>query len=226
MIGRWIRIMTRARYVEGGIDSLVYKTFFPKSMSGVFVDVGAGDTVYLSISRFFERKGWRVIIIEPNPVFAAAHRKLGHEVYEFACADFEADGNSFDLVSSNGVLDEGRITYEAGSALKLRGELPPGMTKSLIKVNVRKLDTILLQYAKLSRIDILSVDVEWWELEVLKGIDLNLFRPRVVILENIKKSTLHRQTMNHHGYDLWRRSDPNDIYIRRWHTEYSTFKAK
>jgi len=34
-------------------------------------------------------------------------------------------------------------------------------------------------------IDILSVDVEGWELEVIAGLDLEKFKPRVMIIENL-----------------------------------------
>ena len=37
----------------------------------------------------------------------------------------------------------------------------------------------------MDHIDILSVDVEGWELEVIAGLDLEKFKPRVMIIENL-----------------------------------------
>ena len=66
---------------EGGLDRIVHERFFGDASAGVFVDVGAARPDYLS---FYRSAGWRVIVIEPNPEFCAAHRALGHEVLEYA----------------------------------------------------------------------------------------------------------------------------------------------
>lgn len=55
-----------------------------------------------------------------------------------------------------------------------------------IAVNVRKLDTILAaHYPEVEEIDIVSVDVEGWELTVMRGLTFEKYRPKVVILENL-----------------------------------------
>ena len=51
-----------------------------------------------------------------------------------------------------------------------------------VRVSARTL-TSVLEEARAPRVDLLSLDVEGYELEVLKGLDLNRYRPRLVVLE-------------------------------------------
>jgi hypothetical protein len=74
-----------------------------------------------------------------------------------------------------------------------------------IKVKLRRLDTILQVHApELERIDIFSVDVEGWELEVLAGLDFRKHRPSVLVIENLFDDPAYRARINECGYLLWR----------------------
>jgi hypothetical protein len=84
-----------------------------------------------------------------------------------------------------------------------------------IPVKVRKLDTILSEYEPdLREIDILAVDVEGWELNVMRGLSLKKYRPKIVILENLFKDARYVAFMQTFGYVLWRHLEPNDVYVR------------
>ncbi|HTE96040.1 MAG TPA: FkbM family methyltransferase, partial [Bradyrhizobium sp.] len=83
-----------------------------------------------------------------------------------------------------------------------------------IKVNLRRLDTILKSHASgVDRIDILSVDVEGWELEVLDGLSMPRYRPRVMIIENLFDDEKYRSYMKNINYVLWRTIPPNEVYV-------------
>ena len=84
-----------------------------------------------------------------------------------------------------------------------------------ISVKVRKLDTILATHEPdLRAIDILCVDVEGWELNVMRGLTLERYRPKVVILESVFNDPEYIAFMQARGYRLWRRLEPNDVYVR------------
>ena len=84
---------------------------------------------------------------------------------------------------------------------------------STIPVKVRRLDTILATHEPdLRAIDILAIDVEGWELNVMRG--LTRYQPDVVILENNFDSAEYAAFMTARGYRRWRRLEPNDIYVR------------
>lgn len=80
---------------EHDVDLVVRDAFFAGTADGVLVEVGAARPEYLSISASYRALGRRIIAIEPNPEFCAAHRALGHDILEYAATDTEADDASF-----------------------------------------------------------------------------------------------------------------------------------
>jgi FkbM family methyltransferase len=203
---------------EGGIDEKVRDRFFPKVHDGVFVDVGAGRPDFLSMSALYRQLGWHVIAIEPNPVFCDAHRAAGHEVLQYACADRDENGVPFEVVDSHGQpYADGRVSFESFSALAVKSAyraLRPDLDVDRIVVDVRKLDTLLAEHAPdVGPVEILSVDVEGWELEVLAGFSFERYMPSVLIIENLFNDARYQRVLGEQGYVLWRRVAPNDVYV-------------
>jgi FkbM family methyltransferase len=207
---------------EGNVDLIVHDTFFRDGKTGVLVEVGAARPDYFSISASFRSHGWRIIAIEPNPDFCAAHRALGYDVLEYACSDEDADGVPFFVVDSRGHQHSndlyGQVTYESVSSLGIDPAIFPGRPDrkvTTIQVQVRRLDTILAQHAPdIGEIDVLAVDVESWELRVMRGIDLAKYRPKVVILENLRDDAGYLSFMRDVGYIYWKHIELNDVYVR------------
>jgi len=203
---------------EHDVDIRVFEKFFNDGNTDrVFVDVGAARPDYLSVSALYREKGWRVIAIEPNPEFADMHRALGHEVYQYACGttDGEAD---FCVADSHGQAYEGgSVSYESFSSLALKpgyqALLPKSVSLNTIRVKVRRLDTVL-QETGVDHIDMLSADVEGWELEVLDGLDFSRFTPSVIVLENFLRDQSYKVRLTELGYVLWKELFPNQVYIR------------
>jgi FkbM family methyltransferase len=208
--------------VEGDVDGLVRAHFFPDpAYEGVMVEVGAARPDYLSIGASFRALGWRVLSIEPNPDFAALHRARGHEIVEVACGEQDAEDVSFFVVNSKQVeYLGGAVTAESFSSLGIRGDyadLMRGVDVEMteIKVAVRRLDRVLAEnMPEVARIDIVSVDVEGWEMEVLRGLNFDVYRPKVLIIEHLKNGPKYEDVMREFGYVLWGRVEPNEIYVQ------------
>jgi FkbM family methyltransferase len=204
---------------EHELDRIIHDAFFRGASSGVFVDVGAAGPDSLSMSAMYRDFGWRVIAIEPNPVFCEAHRTAGNEVLEYACSDHDEDDVDFEVVDSHGAVYEGvPLSFESGSALTVRDAYralhPNELDVRHITVSVRRLDSILHAHAPdVRRLDIVSIDVEGWELEVLAGFALERYRPRVLIVENYFNDAVHGRALSARGYKLWRHIGPNDVYV-------------
>jgi len=213
---------------EGDVDRKVMEKFFPGVTSGVFVDVGAANPDYLSISALYRKIGWNVLAIEPNPKFCEMYRQKGFTVFPYACGDHDEDDVEFCLVDSHGAAYEnGQVSYESFSSLSIKDSyraLKPDLDISKIRVQLRRLDTILQTEApELTHIDVLSVDTEGWELEVMRGLNLRKYQPRVVILENLLNSREYHTFMRQNGYYLWQALPPNDVYVR-WTSLIEYFK--
>jgi len=203
---------------EGDVDIYVRQTFFPVQNSGVFVDVGAASPNFLSISALYRTLGWTVIAVEPNPVFCEQHRKLGHEVLQYACGDHDEENVEFNIVDSHGArYENGNVSFESFSSLAIKDAyktIRMDLDIKKINVNLRRLDTILAAHAPdVDHIDILSVDVEGWELEVIAGLDLEKFKPRVMIIENLFADPQYRLCLRDKGYSLCTFRFPNDVYV-------------
>ena len=206
------------------LDSYIKDKFFPDYETGTMVEVGAAGPDKLSQSKYFRDLGWRCICVEPNPKFAQMHRDVGNEIYEYACADYDADDVDFEVVNT------GSNNNESFSSLKVGDDIAKScgyigritLNISNINVKVRKLDTIL-EEAKISRINYIVVDVEGWELDVMRGFSLEKYRPKVIVLENniLDKQDEYNQYMEESGYkydseyeNYIDENGPNKIYFK------------
>ena len=214
-----MRIRNMSNQAEGDVDKVVRKRFFPDLANGVFVEVGAARPDYLSTSALFRSLGWNIIAIEPNPAYAELHHAQGHEILPYACGDHDEDDVEFSVVDSHGTAYEGgAVSFESFSSLAIKpsyARLKLDLDVTKIKVKLRRLDTILAKHAPdVKQIDVVSVDVEGWEIEVLKGLSFDRYRPKVLIIENLFSEQSYRDFMREKGYTLWRTIKPNEVYAR------------
>ena len=205
------------------LHSYLKDKFFNEIESGIMVEVCAAVPEFLSQSKPFRDIGWRCICIDPNPEFVKMHRDICNEIYEYACSYEDKDDVYFVMVirPSNG------ITYESFSSLEVSEELSlisgyPGKTSLNIEnitVNTRKLDTIL-EESNTTKVDYVIVDVEGWELNVMKGFTTSKYQPRVIVLENALMNTyqMYHDYMSNLGYEFDSLDDttgPNLIYYNK-----------
>ena len=138
-------------------------------------------------------------------------------------SDAEQDDAEFFVVDSQGIdYLGGAVSFESFSSLGIRDEfaklhetIKDKTNVRTVLVKVRKLDTILTQHEPdITHVDVIAVDVEGWELNVMRGFSTQKFDPQVVILENLFKSDEYVSYMKSIGYELWRRLEPNDVFVR------------
>lgn len=210
-------------YAEYFTDRYLRKTFFPDfNYKGVLVEVGCATPELISMSQHFRINGWRCVGIEPNPKFVALHRAVGNEVYQYAAADFELDDYPFQVVEASDRYGDLDLSAHSYSSLAIKPEFAEydssaikALKTSSILVSVRKLDTILsTNCPDITSIDLLTVDVEGYELEVMKGFDLDRYSTKVVVLENLFHAPVYTEYMKERGYRLHRAVKYNYIYLR------------
>ena len=217
--GTSIATVSTSYFGEFDTDRHLRDRFFPGETTGVMVEVGAATPEYLSLSQHFRLSGWRCIGIEPNPNFAEMHRARGHEVYQVACGEEDKDGVPFEVVHAGG-SGEHAITDHSFSALSVKEGYKKhspyfhNLRTEKITVNVRRLDTILAE-AGIERIDLLAIDVEGWELEVMRGLSVDRYRPRVVVLENYLHDPAYAAFMAGLGYEAQFRVEYNYCFARK-----------
>ncbi|WP_417847619.1 FkbM family methyltransferase [Thalassoglobus sp.] len=149
---------------------------------GFFIEAGALDGFFESNTYNLERfHGWNGILIEPIPDFFKRIKTNRPHTTAFHCA----------LVSANNSNDSVFIQENHAFSSVVDGTEPDENDKlnPAIAVEPRTLTSILDEIQP-NQIDLLSLDVEGYEAEVLRGLNLNRYQPRVLIIEcldNLKK---------------------------------------
>ena len=212
----------RRFYAEFFIDKYLRSSFFPDfSYRGCVVEVGCATPELLSMSQHFREFGWRCIGIEPNPDFIALHRARGNEVFQYAAADYEADSQDFIVAEASPNYSDSELSAHSYSSLSIKPEYAKYkdgaikyFSQKTIKVNVRRLDSILAGHCKdLGSIDLLAIDVEGYEVEVMKGFTPHRYNTKVIVLENLFHRPDYSEYMQKIGYRLHKKIQYNYIYV-------------
>jgi FkbM family methyltransferase len=174
-------------YAQNFEDVMLARAFAGRD-TGFYVDVGAADPVNLSVTKWFYDLGWSGLNIEPN-----AH------LFERLAADRPRDINlncGVGAVASEAEfleLDVGELSsFDPRVRQTADSHGTAGATRT---VSVVPLTDLLAQHCDGRAIDFLKIDVEGWELEVLKGLDLRRFRPAVILAE----ATVPQTRVESHG---------------------------
>ena len=164
---------------------------------GFFVEVGAFDPIVFSQTWILEQRGWDGLLIEPVPAQARALRERRRaRVIEAACGPPEQDGTTAPMTVAGG-----------------RSHLGEGGAKGpVIRVPVRTLDSVLVA-AGVTAIDFLSTDVEGLEVDVLRGLSFDRFRPNLILLEDFAENQKKHVFLRARGYKRVRRTGNNSWYV-------------
>lgn len=176
-------------YSQHGEDDLIWKTFSRKK-DGLIVEVGAFDGIHLSNSYALTKHGWKAICVEPHPkYFPLLTKNRPESTLINAAVVGDENIKSIELeieplgLLSGAFLDEADIKKRYEN----RGLLFPGLEK--VEVPARTLNSILSEFMiEKDSIDCISIDVEGFEMEVLKGTDLKKYQPKMLIIEANSKA--------------------------------------
>lgn len=169
----------------------IYTRVFGETATGTFVEVGAFDGESYSNTSFLADLGWRGVYIEPVPAFAAAcaHRHRGNPaVRVVTCAIGAEDGEA--SLSVGGALST--LSAEQMTLYRAMG-WDAGLFRGLtLTVPLRRLDGVLREQGVAPGFDALIVDVEGGETAVFNGFDLDVWRPRLLIVELEDRNPAYR----------------------------------
>jgi FkbM family methyltransferase len=190
---------------------------------GFYVDCGAYDPTRHSVTKSFYDRGWRGINIEPIPSL----------LQEFI-VQRPLDANLAIAVSDG---SDGAELYEiAGTGLSTlfhtiaQQHIKAGLSARVINVPTTTLSDVLRQFAP-SEIHFLKIDVEGAEHLVLRGMDLDRFRPWIVLVEATHPATQQssraawESTLLNAGYDFAYFDGLNRFYVAKEHSELSKLIA-
>ena len=206
-------------YSQNGEDYLLWE-FFNHKVNGFFIDVGAFDGIHLSNTYSFGNIGWKGICIEPHPEYFPFCKKNRPDsiCLNLACVSHDQNENcdfyleKIGLLSGIGIKDN---ENDLKQRYLNRGLDYKGIQK--VKVQSRSLNSIIKDYLPANcKIDFISIDVEGTELDVLHGLNLSMFAPRVIVIEGntyeAKKEII--EYMEKFDYKLARELKVNLFFVR------------
>lgn len=181
---------------------------------GFFIELGANDGLFQSNTAYFEKKmGWKGILIEPS--------LMGYELCKVnrpnsICLNYACVSNEYKYDYVEGDFGDNN---PMGSVNGLRT-----MNTNLVKVKTNTLEKILDEYCNVN-IDFLSLDTEGYELEILKGLNLNKYRPKFMLIEVYNKDyEAIINYLNLHNYNLHSNfTNYNKIDNPKWDGTHNDF---
>lgn len=159
--------LTDSRFIplDFKLDTIINKN------NGFFIELGANDGIKQSNTAFFEFfRNWNGILIEPskNMFELCVSNRPRSKCYNYAC------------VSDNFTDEEISGDFNGDLMSSVNGNRLQSFEKITVKtITLEK----LLDQNNIKSIDLLSLDTEGYELNILKGLNLNKYKPTFIIIE-------------------------------------------
>jgi FkbM family methyltransferase len=156
---------------------------------GFFIEAGANDGYSQSNTYYLERYlGWSGVLVEGIPELYDQCRRLRRRSRVYQCAlvapDFPGASVPMHFANLMSVVDGSLKTANAQEQQIRTGlEIQSLDATYTVAVPARTLASILDELPQPVRIDFFSLDVEGAELDVLKGLNLEKYRPAYILVE-------------------------------------------
>lgn len=171
-------------YYAQNQEDLILKAFLPELKDGFYIDVGAHDPEYLSVTKIFYESGWSGINIEPQKRY---HLKLSKERKRDINLNV-AIGKEKSMLSFREYPDADGLSTLSDEMKKgyLNDETYGKVTENFNEYNVQviTLNEVFDKYCKNKQVDFIKLDIEGYEKEALMGNDWMANRPTVVCIES------------------------------------------
>lgn len=157
--------------------------------TGFFIECGANNGYAQSNTYYLEKQlGWRGLLVEGIPELYEACKEERPASVVKNCAlvapDFSAQTVTMHYCNLMSVVDGSMKSTEMQEQhLKAGFDVQKIENKYSVEVPARTLSSLLDEVAGLEKIDFFSLDVEGYELDVLKGLDFSRHRPVYILVE-------------------------------------------
>ena len=182
---------------------------------GFYVDVGAQDPVTDSVTKLFYTNGWRGINIEPVADWFEKIQMDRPDDINLQVAAYSTNGD----IAFYEVVGTGLSTIDKGLS-EHYAEQGHGIREYRIAGNT--LDTILSRHG-IKEVHFLKIDAEGAEKEVLRGIDLKMIRPWIILVEaceplsSVPSYQEWEDLLTRRAYDFVYFDGLNRFYLAREH---------
>ena len=189
------------------IDLLI-SYIFKNQKKGYYIDVGCKHPVFSNNTYLLYKKGWSGINIDLD--FNSV------DMFNF----FRSRDFNIQAAISNEKKDVDLFFYHNRAAKNTISEAFADGAKEIKKIKTETLDNILSTRLKDDqKIDFLSIDVEGNELNVLKGLNIDKYKPTLIMLEYIKpnlKEFYDKNINEIQNSDIYKYMTNNNYKLINW----------
>jgi FkbM family methyltransferase len=208
--------MLNKYYSQYKQDEFIDKVLFNKKENGFFIEIGAHDGISFSNTLFFEKyRNWKGMCIEPNPTVFEKLAKNRKSLNLNVCI-----GDSDDTV---------KFTKISGYAEMLSGVSSKYDLRHIERINndivinggeIKSIDVQMLRLESISQIsekciDFISIDTEGNELDIVKSIDFEKIKIKVLVIENNYKDENIAFFLNKNNFILIASLATDEVYIQK-----------
>lgn len=188
-------------------EDVMLRRAFPEIQNGFYIDVGANDPQCDSTTRYFYESGWRGINIEPAEQYLKLLEAARPEDVNLGVACGARNGvGTLHVIPDTGLST---MVPEYADGAKAAGHV----ISEVAEVRVVRLESIIQQHARERDIDFLKINVQGSELEVLRGINLKRYRPKVIVVEHSKGPDYNSQLLDAGYFYVWF-DGLNRVYVK------------
>ncbi len=190
---------------------------------GFFIEAGANDGYSQSNTYFLERKRkWSGILVEGIPeLFEKAKKQRVRSVVHNCALVSNEFSDSTVLMHYAHLMSvvQGSLKTEDEQNKHIKaGVDSQNLEKSYsVTVPARTLESVLDEFSNLPDIDFFSLDVEGYELDVLKGTNLAKYRPKYILVEILVKARFFEEVnsfLESHNYEMIEKLSHHDFIYR------------
>lgn len=187
--------------------------------AGFYVDVGSNDGRTASNTWHLERSlNWRGILIEPVLHLYFESRKVrgtNNVFVNAACVGSDFSEPCLKMIYAGLMtVSPDQSTFDAITHAAAGSKfISSHETTETIYVPAMTLNEILEKSAAPKEIDFMSIDVEGAEMQVLKGLNLDQWKPKIICIESVEGSDAHRH-LEAYGFHLHSVVQQNLIFTK------------
>jgi hypothetical protein len=205
--------LKRTQYSQWGEDQFINEFFIDKS-DGIYLDIGCFHPVMYSNTCLLHRKGWRGINIDINPTSIDLFNIVRPKDINL-CTTINETKETFDVYYDDPFSPVNTLDKQFYENLKNKSNKD---TKKLT-VESKSMKEIL-NISKIDKnIDFINLDVEGMDFKILKNIDLNQLKPKLISVEthNVDESKSKDfesivKLMKESSFTIYKRVGPTTLF--------------
>ena len=181
-------------FSKAGDDIQLYKLLKATS-PGVYVDIGCWHPLKSSNTYYFYLRNWKGICIDPNPELKQLFQKFRKRDRFINCGISEHE-ETLDYY----LLEERFSSMNSMDLQFLRDQKVDDKIKSTVQIPCHRLDQILDDLmVKTDRLDFFDIDVEGFDLKILRSNNWEKYRPKLIMIETQLsfQEELHSETVDY-----------------------------